>query len=230
VATPRFAFLHVGAELQIPALLVASLRKYNPGALIVQCTDHRTPEVPGVDITHRVDGDSARLMTFRLEAFADLPSGGAMLYLDTDMLCMGAVAPENLLGGNDAVLCKREFGRDGFFNAHYRGLDLAEYKGMRLAQVYPYVACATVTSGPGFWADCASLLHRLDEKFHRWFGDQEALREIVRRGEYRVGELPESLYGCPPEELASVDEDPLFVHFKGSKKPQMLAMARILGL
>jgi hypothetical protein len=227
----RFAFLHVGDDTRLPALLTASIRKLHRAATIIQCADPQTPEVPGVDGVHRIAGDASRLMTLRLEAFATLPGEEPTLYLDTDMLCFSACDPRKVLGNHDVALCAREFGLSGPLNTANMGIDVSEYRDRPWHEVYPYVACATITRGAAFWRDCLQTLLGLDAKFQRWYGDQEALREVAKAGRYRVTTLPESVYGCLPEALAMVEEDPVFVHFKGPKrKSQMAEMARVLGL
>jgi hypothetical protein len=60
---------------------------------------------------------------------------------------------------------------------------------------------------------CLDALHRLPAKFWRWFGDQEALRNVVNRGTHKIGCLPESIYAC----LVDVETDP-------TKKPQDLPL------
>ncbi len=143
----------------------------------------------------------------------------------------GSIYPEMILDGYDVAVCRREFNRSDLLNTRFRGLDLSEYSGKTLDDVYPYVACATVTDGGSFWADCLVNLTSLHRKFHYWYGDQEAIRNIVGSGKYRSVLLPESIYGCLPEYSARISPGPSPLHFKGpGRKPMMLEYARRLKI
>lgn len=226
-----FVFLHVGPANGFPTLLVRSIRALQPDAKIIQCADTDTPAVEGVSSVARFAGNTQNLMTFRLQSFAGLNYPSPALYLDTDMLCVAPIDPAVELGENDVAICRREFNCASVFNTGFAGLDLSEYEGMTLSEVYPYVACATVTRNGVFWKECLENLHSLAPKFHFWYGDQEAIRNVIRSGRFKPGMLPESVFGCLPEAPASATTPPRLMHFKGGhRKPLMLEFARTLGL
>jgi hypothetical protein len=226
-----FVFLHVGPANGFPTLLVRSIRAIQPDAEIIQCADASTPAVEGVSSVARFAGDTANLMTFRLHSFAGLSHAKPALYLDTDMLCVSPIDPEAELGEGDVAVCSREFNVASAFNTGFAGLDLSEYNGMTLGEVYPYVACATVTRNGAFWKECLDNLRTLAPKFHYWYGDQEAIRNVISSGRFKPRLLPESLYGCLPEAPSSPTTTPRLMHFKGGhRKPLMLEFARKLGL
>jgi len=95
----RFAFLHVGSETTYAAILVRSIRAHHSGAEIIQCSDLQSPQIEGVDKVLRLAGDAAYLMTFRLMCFAAMEIPRPTLFLDTDMICAGAIDPTTALGG-----------------------------------------------------------------------------------------------------------------------------------
>lgn len=219
-----FVFMHVGAD-PVVAYLVLSIRMRMPSAQVVQCSDAATPAAPGVDRVFRHDGDARRLMTFRMEAFAALGLSAPAVYLDSDMLLLSPPPVDALLGGNDAVLCRRSSGRDEPFNTHLRGLDFSEYEGMTMDEVYPYLACFTVARDAGFWARCRDVLAALDPKFHLWYGDQEALRRVAQDPGVRCSAVEERLSACLPE-AAGGGNEPWLLHFKGERRK---ALMRELG-
>lgn len=220
--TPAFVFFHVGADIGVPTLLVQSIRAMHSQSEVIQCSDAGSPAVAGVDAVRRFEGDSANLMTFRLACFAALERCEPAIYLDTDMLCVRPVNPAMILGDHDVGVCKREFDRLGLFNPEFKGLDLSEYRGRAMIEVYPYVACATITASSAFWADCFANLITLPPKFHCWYGDQEAIRNVVNAGKYKVTLLPETVYGCLPESQGSGPRAPRLLHFKGEGRKAMM--------
>ena len=223
----NFVFLHVGEDTR-PNLLVKSIRKYFENPYIYQCTDLATKEVDGVDKVFRYDGDTKNLMTFRLEAFSSLNIEEKAIYLDTDMLVINKFDID--INHCDAILCKRSFGLDKLFNASFRGMDLSEYKNMTLGDVYPFLACFTVTKSSTFWKEAFNILKSLDKKFHFWYGDQEALKKIAASNKFKISTVEEAIFACLPEEI-NHSLLPNLIHFKGpSRKSLMIDMANQMGL
>ena len=225
----RVAFLHVGTDVTLPRILVRSIRDHNSGAHVVQCTDRESPDVAGVDDVVRIDGDTNRLMTFRLRCFAGLSFNGPTLFLDTDMVCADRIDPAGELSGHDVAVCMRDYNKDMPLDPAAMDIDLREYAGRTLDEVYPYLACAVIARNADFWSACLDNLNGLPDKFHRWFGDQEAMRNVIAAGR-SVGRLSESLYACLPDMVHDPAHRPKLFHFKGPMRKQwMIDGARAAG-
>jgi hypothetical protein len=91
-------------------------------------------------------------------------------------------------------------------------LEFPEYEGRTLDELYPYVGCCTITQDAGVWADLTEMYYALPDKFWRWYGDQEVLREYAKR--HPVVELPEAIWAGLPE----FGGKPLITHYKGQRK------------
>jgi hypothetical protein len=167
-------------------------------------------------------------MTFRLEAFSSLNIEEKAIYLDTDMLVMNKFDID--INHCDAILCKRSFGLDKLFNASFRGMDLSEYQNMTLGDVYPFLACFTVTKSSAFWKEAFNILKSLDKKFHFWYGDQEALKIIKAKNTFSIDTVQESIFACLPEQADKFNL-PNIIHFKGAaRKNFMLDVSAQMGL
>jgi hypothetical protein len=227
---PNFVFMYVGNHLEEPTMLVSTIKKTNPNAVVYQCTDRKSPLVDGVDHAFRASVDSENLMTARLQLFSKVNLTEPAIYLDTDMLVIQAIRPKELLSNRRFLVCRRNFNRDIVFNVNQRGLNFNEYQGMSLDQVYPYLACTTISKDSSFWEQCHHILLNLNPKFYRWYGDQEALKRMVMetpRDEY--GELSEEKFGCLPEYVDSQGLRPAILHFKGPARKELMRRAfRIL--
>jgi hypothetical protein len=227
----QFAFLHVGEDATFPTILCRSLRANNPNAQIIQCSDSDTSAVEGVDEVVRFDGNTENLMFFRTAAYARLAFIGPTLFLDTDMICIDSVDPNRALDDGDAAVCLREYGRDMLLDPTAMGIDLKEYTGRTLGDVYPYIGCAVICSSTEFWAACVEEMLRMPSKLHRWFGDQEALRNVVNQRKGRIRWLPESEYACLADVEVDTSKRPKFCHFKGpTRKRMMIDCAKEIGL
>ena len=235
-----FVFLHVELEperspLFYPTVLVRSLRVCQKDSVIIQCSDRQSPEVPGVDRVARFDGDSSKLMTFRLSCFSRLSQIGPAVYLDTDMICVRPLDPAAILGDANIALCKREYEVNHLLSKELRSL-LPEYTDRTLGEIWPYVACCSVTQGPEFWIDCAAELATLNTKFQDWYGDQEAMRNIATLGKYKIRNLPETIYGNldaigKRAAAGTSPTPPRLIHFKGLRgKRHMAEYAKKIGL
>jgi hypothetical protein len=216
----KFVFLHVGKDANTQ-LFVDSIRFSNPGAHITQCSDYQTNRLNGVTEIFRIDSDVSNLMTFRLKCFSKLRLTEPAIYLDTDMLVLRRVVPMEILKSSQVACCERSFGRDDLINTTFRGMDLTEYKDRTLGEIYPIIACFTVTENFSFWATCLDELLRLDEKFHWWYGDQEAMRNITKSGKFRTIYIPEDEIACLPEYVKD-NELPVCIHFKGAKRKALM--------
>jgi hypothetical protein len=145
------------------------------------------------------------------------------MYLDTDMIVQGEIVVKDLLEPHkNTAFCRRSFDRDAVFNTEQRGIKFPEYEGKTLDQLYPYVGCAVVADGPGLWEDLLEIYEGLDEKFKRWYGDQEALRIYAKWYPERVSEMRESVYGCLPEHKTN---DVKILHFKGEARKKLFEVA-----
>jgi hypothetical protein len=210
-------------------MLVQSIRRVDSLALIIQCSDDATDEVPGVSKISRFSANPENLMTARLEAFATLGLDHPAMYLDTDMLMIGGVDPSALLVSHDVSLCQRIFDCEARHSGSQRGIEYPEHVGRPLGEVYPYLACATATRDARFWIQLTEELAALDSRFHRWYGDQEAMRIWAeKRGPSGFGHLPESVYACLPEHAQFVGGEKL-LHFKGHwRKASMSKFSELL--
>lgn len=216
-----FVFLHVGTDTH-PKMLVQSIHRLMPDAEIIQCSDSDTAEVEGVSHVSRTEGDIANLMTFRLEAFMLLELDRPAAYIDSDMLMTRAFDPALEIGPVDALCCRRSFDTTMPFNTTLRGMNMTEHEGKTMGMAYPILACFTVTAGNWFWTECQETLAHMDPQYHRWYGDQEAMREVYGAGKLDIRTIKESDCACLPEHLLG-GQPPLFVHFKGKRKAEMAA-------
>src|SRR5712671_1018179 len=231
MSRPQFVYLHVGNDNSFPTLLVRSIRVSNKDAVIYQCSDLDSPAIAGVDHISRVSGNAKNLMTFRLQAFSELNLTAPAIYLDTDMLGVAPLDVKDLLGGNDVALCQREFGKHDVINILFKGMNLVEYQGKTFGEVYPYLACTTISKDNRFWVDCLKNLQALPEKFHFWYGDQEAIRNVANAKLIRTTTLRETKFACLPDKIGPNTQGVAIFHFKGqARKSLMIEHAKQMNL
>jgi hypothetical protein len=218
-----FVFFHIGPEIQYATLLVRSILATNPDAKIIQCTDIKTPKITGVTTTHIYSDNPEHLMTYRIRAFANLGLTTPAMYLDTDMLVKAPILTQRCLGHKNTMLCLREFDKNALHTGAQRGNDYPEHRGRPIGEVFPYIACTTITRDHRFWEDLNKIIGNLDERFHRWYGDQEAMRIWVKKQRYAtdVGFLPESKFACLPERIFHRDSASI-LHFKGHTRKKIM--------
>lgn len=211
-----FVFFHVGDDVSMPAQLVDSIQKTNPGAEIVMCTDSATPALEGVR-RFECEVDRECLMLSRWEAYAGLNLEGPAVYLDTDMIVRGFINAPALLGEKSFVFLSRSFDRMIPFNGQQRGLDFSEHDQRPIGSVYPILGCFVITRSGADWEMLHGDYERLSDKYKRWYGDQEVLRDAVGKLKAQQFNLvEESMFACLPEHAHA--HNPLIVHYKGNRK------------
>jgi len=222
----NFVFFHVG-DVEQPRLLVKSIRKFNPDSKIYFITDKVTENIDDVTETLRIECDRDNLMTSRLKAFSQLKLNAHAIYMDTDVLLVRPITLDLFLD-HDVYLCLRSHDKKRVINHQIRMLDLSEYKGKSIGDIYPYLACFTYTKNYLFWVDCLETLNSLDKKFHVWYGDQEALRIINDSKKYDIGYLDESSI-CTLPDFSSIGDGSYSLHFKGAaRKVEMIRLAEFI--
>ncbi len=215
-----FVFFHVGADITMPTKMVSSLKAVMPDAEVVMCTDEATPEIEGVNLFKRSQGNYQQLMYWRMRAFAEARITRPAMYIDTDMLFVLPVNPEALLAEREVVFCRRSFDREAKFNGLQRDGMFKHYDGIPLGTLYPYLGCATVTKNYHAWKAMALLMGFMDQNLRSWYGDQEALK-VYSHMLYPelVGEMQELDYACLPDK-APEGHVPHILHFKGQARKE----------
>lgn len=215
----KFCFFHVGSAIEEPQMLVNSIKKFNPTSEVIHCTDRFSPVIENVQRLE-FDGNPKELMLFRVKSFANAQIMEPAIYLDTDMLCCQSIQLDVENSNKDIFLCERSFDAQKLFNGNFLSLDFKEYDKKPLGQVYPYLACATITKNSLVWNEIANLCEGLSHKFKIWYGDQEALKIFVKNTQYDLGFIPEDQWACLPE-YSKFCDDIKFMHFKGARKKLM---------
>ena len=229
-----FVFFHIStvpeAENSQPALMVRSIRKYYPKVDIVQVTDGDTQVVSGVSDVFRAKGNQEEIMSFRTNAFSELRLKENAIYLDTDMLILKKLKIEKIFKEGEVFLLKRDFNNDQFINTSFGGMDLSYLVGKTVGEVWPYIGCFVGATSYEFWSYCSDYLNKLDKQSKRWFGDQEAIREVAKNNYFKITEVSEKEFACPPKFIKK-DKPPSIIHFKGPQnKSLMLSIAKQIGL
>ena len=217
-----YVFFYVGDDISQPEMLAESISIADPTAEIIHCSDETTPTVEFATQRFNFKSDRQRLMSSRLQAFAELGLDEPAIYIDTDMLCMSPINAGELTKTCTVRFCERQFNLDWEFNGHFAGMDFTEYHQIPLGVVYPYVACATATKDYIVWEKLAQILKTLDPKFQIWYGDQEAIKKFCTQWPLDVGRgLDERVFGCLPERKESLARAAL-VHFKGHGRKHLM--------
>ena len=208
-------FMHLGADAFLPELMVRSVRLAMPQARIVQFTDERTPAVAGIDTLIRRPVLDDVMMIARLEHLAAFEHREAV-FLDTDIIVRGDLREVFELPFDVALT--RRYGElvvaaDDPFRAHFPSANLIDYM--------PYNAGVMFSRTQDFWVDCLKACKDMHPNFHRWYGDQMALKAVADRNYYALFELAEGRLNYAPEHARDWPEEALILHYKGARKAWM---------
>ena len=171
-------------------------------------------------------------MIERIEAFKSLGLSTPAVYIDTDIIWLRPLDIPNLLSYYCAVVCERSFYGETFFKStQSHGVCFPEHNGKTLGEVFPILACFTISASYHFWEELAEVLYSLPDRYKTWYGDQEALKILLSNHRDVIGSLPERDVACLPEFFRPNQRVPYAVHFKGpSRKSQMFEAAELMGI
>ena len=206
MAAVSVGFLHVGADVALPSLMVASARAAMPAAEIVQMTDRVTAAIPGVDTVIRRDWDNQKMMIFRFAHLAELERP-ASIFLDTDVIIQRPLEHVFEKAFDVALTIRHEAIKD---------LD-----GINITGQMPYNTGVMFSRQPRFWSEALKYCRQLAESHHDWYGDQLSVKHLADTGTFDVLELPCDQYNYSPR---TEDEDVggrYAVHYKGLRKEWM---------
>jgi hypothetical protein len=207
------AFVHVGSDVALPTVMVASVRRVMSGARIVQLTDIDTAEIARVDEVVRLEYDGVNLMTYRLQHFAQLAPCD-VVFLDTDVIVQKDLG--DIFGlAFDVALTRRD---DAI-------LDPA---GRNASAAMPYNTGVMVSrpSGWDFWLNAWTHCRKLPADHQRWWGDQLSVHAMATVCPLQLRQLPCAVYNYTPSNEVEDVRDRFVVHYKGKRKAWMLSRAR----
>lgn len=208
-------FLHIGEDLGLPAIMVASVRKVLGAVRIVQFTDGETPKVPGVNDVIRKSFEERLLMTFRLEHMADFDHQEA-IFLDTDIVVMHDIRCV-FERDFDVALTRREgtipFLSPGAYAKYFPSGNVVDYM--------PYNSGVIFSTANDYWAKCLEVCRNLPTDLQIWFGDQIAIKAVADSGDYVVADLSCDEFNYSPVSAEDRPENAHILHFKGRRKEWM---------
>lgn len=211
----KVAFFHTGDDVSLPTIMVASCKKAMPHVPVVFLTDPATPDIPGVDETHRELNPGIHYNPWRVIRYSDLEPGQWLL-LDTDVVVQKDVSPLFDSGGFDVAMHRRD---KVVISSPWP--DFPELTTETFAKWMPFNTGVIFCQNKDFLEEAARRVVGYLPKWRDRWGDQIAAAWCVKSGRYKVGHLPEH-FNYTPRTQNDVNQDKAFIlHFKGSRKEWM---------
>lgn len=187
----QIAFFWVGLDNQIPTFLVKSINLvYKNRVKIYHLTNATTRKIDGTTKTIRLNL-SENLMVARLQAYKNFPYNNKLTFFcDADSLFLQKLNlfeyPENI------YLIKRS---NSFIMNHNWPEFYPEFVNQRSLNIMPYLfGGMALRDGKNFFSDILKICLGLPTRFHRWYGDQYALKLFLDQKKLRVNTLPINSY------------------------------------
>jgi len=194
----------VGEDLTLPTLMVKSVLKAMPDAIIIQMTDMVTPQIKGVSSVIRKPYNGL-LMTFRMQHLADLD--GEWITLDTDVIVKKDL--RSVFNNDFDVALTKRYGA------------IFDSDGNDVAKIMPYNTGVMFSRNKIFWKNAYKLLLTMPVSAHQWWGDQLSVRMCAESAKFKLLELDCAEYNYTPESEKD-NKDVFVLHFKGKRKDWMI--------
>lgn len=183
----QIAFFWVGSDNEIPTFLVNSINLiYKKKVKIFHLTNHTTRKINGTTKTIRLSL-SDNLMVARLQAYKNFPYNNKLTFFcDADSLFVQKLNLFEL--SEDIYLIKRS---ENFLMNHNWPELYPEFKNKYSIEIMPYLfGGMALKDGKKFFSEILKICFDLPQRFHRWYGDQYALRIFVEKNKPKFNLLP----------------------------------------
>lgn len=213
-----FYFFHIGDQIDLPIMMINSIRKTNKNSRVFQLTDHKTKEIKITDGCYRFDGNTKSIMKFRMEAYSKtlLNKDRFSIFLDTDMLVLKEIDLSSIFDKSDLILCKRELNANLPVNIHFNDMNMKEYEGKLMSEAWPYLGCFLGVTNSKSLIKMNQMYNDLEKKYKLWYGDQIILKKFALENPTRTSFVGEAEYACLPLNN-KISKQAKIVHFKGKK-------------
>jgi len=219
----NFAFFWVGSDISIPSFLTKSIihaykrEKVN----IFMLTDKKTPYIEGVTKTIRTVLPKD-IMLARLKAYSQLKIDDQVIFLDADSLVLNKF--RKISSVQSFIVFRRN--KEGVkINPNYPEF-YPEFVGKTFDEMMPFLFGAIVTSSKYSYKNFLTILEqatKLPSRFHRWYGDQYALKLVL---ENNLIQFDEKLFTDhisiiqEEEDLKNIKKE--IITFKGRKVKELI--------
>jgi hypothetical protein len=197
-------FLHVGSQPWAEKMVASA--KAITGETIIQLTDTKTPQVPGVDWCVRKKWNGKHLMRFRMEHLASFE--GEHLTCDADVIFK---APVSDVWDDPFDIALTYRSQPLTLTINHSG----EKAGADITQSMPINTGVMFCRTPKFFADCLEYMASLPDEKLDWWGDQMAVCAVAEK--YNVKRLTCDEFNWTPSTRDHY-EGARIVHYKGIRK------------
>lgn len=183
----QIAFFWVGSDNEIPTFLVNSVNLiYKKKVKIFHLTNYTTRKINGTTKTIRLSL-SDNLMVARLQAYKNFPYNNKLTFFcDADSLFVQKLNLFEL--SEDIYLIKRS---ENFLMNHNWPELYPEFKNKYSIEIMPYLfGGMALKDGKKFFSEILKICFDLPQRFHRWYGDQYALRIFIEKNKPKFNLLP----------------------------------------
>lgn len=219
----NFAFFWVGIDISIPSCLTKSIIHAYKGEKvnIFMLTDKKTPYIEGVTETIRVLLPKD-IMLARLKAYSQLKIDDQVIFLDADSLVLNKF--KKISTDKSFMVFKRN--KEGIkINPNYPEF-YPEFVGKTFDDMMPFLFGAIVTSSKYSYKNFLTILEqarKLPSRFHRWYGDQFALKLVLENNLIQFDEKLFTDYISiiqEEEDLKNIKKE--IITFKGRKVKELI--------
>jgi len=192
-------FLHAAA-------LVREVSTVMPGVPVVQLTDEKTPDVPGVTAAIRLP--HGPMLERRIEHYAQAGGYDDWLFVDTDVSIRQDVRSVFDNSWFDVAVTDRNW-------PHLP-------QTAEVLQTMPFNTGVVFSRRAEFWQEVLRVWREYPEPSRDWMSEQRAVAEVVKTGRFRVTVLPGMVYNYPPS-AADAKADAAIWHYKGPHRKVWLS-------
>ena len=217
----NFSFIYLyGSNTQMGEKISYSIKKNHPSSKIIQITNFSEKKISGVDYVERFHFSNDTIMyDFIKSQIKIIKKYGPTVFLDADMLIIKPIDKFFSDKKFDFSITKRSLEYNNrYINPKLHKENFPELIGKKWGDIMPYNAGIYYCNKAESLDYMLSVFNSMSKNFYKWYGDQIALKELVKSKKFKINFFEGEVYNYTPKSSFEDFTKKKVLHFKGKTK------------
>ena len=216
----NFAFIHIYKDILFGKILTYSIKLHHPNSSVIQISDLNAKKIEDVDYIERKKFYYETIMYDFIKAQRDIINKyGPTVFLDADMIVLKPITEFFSIENYEFSVTQRtEENKQLYFTPVLHKEKFPELIGKKFGDEMPFNAGIYFCKNSDTLKYMLSIFNKLKSNYYEWYGDQLALRELVKINKFKIKIFNDYIYNYTPNTVDEDLSDKKVLHFKGKTK------------
>ena len=222
----NFAFTYIYSDIfDMGSILSYSIKKYHKNSKIIQISDQKTKKIELADFVERFNFNKSQFIFDSMKSKREISNKyGPTIFLDADMILLDSIEDffsddkfnfsitRRPLNQHDRIIKDTKIHREKF----------PELINKKLNVEMPVNAGIFFCKNIELMDYMISVFSVMTKNYYRWYGDQIALRELLKKYKKDIKIFDGDIFNYTPTSLIDNIDNKKVLHFKGGNRKLML--------